>query len=619
MCGIAGVYSFSEAGKNRLQKYTSFINPLKKRGPDADGAFHDDRVGLIHTRLSIIDTSTNASQPFTDSTGRYVLVFNGEFFNYQQHRNELQKKGIAFRSDSDTEVLLNLLITEGESAIPKINGFFAFAFYDTLQGTVILARDRFGIKPLVYFQDQDNVVFASELKSLIKSGISLEPDMASLRMFFHLNYIPGPWTVYKGVRKLEPGTFLKIGKGGVTQMTYYSASRIISSDNYETACRQLGETLEDAVKLRLVSDVPLGAFLSGGLDSSIITALAAKHKEHLNTFSIGFSDEPYFDETKYARILAKKHNTNHTEFSLKTTDLLTVLDEVLDYIDEPFADSSALAVFILSRETRRHATVALSGDGADELFAGYNKHEAELKARKLNSLRLAFRAGKPILDLLPASRNSKTGNRIRQARKFAEAVSYSQSDRYWRWAGFTPESENPVGNEKEYQLRRSALLNNLESGDFNDVLQADVRMVLAGDMLTKVDSMSMANSLEVRVPFLDYRVADLAFSMPPNFKIDGPVRKKVLRDTFGHLLTPELLNRDKKGFEVPILRWFRNELSSRLDKEVFDPSLIKKQGILNPEKVVALRKKLHSNNPGDAAAQTFAMLVFQAWHKKYMC
>lgn len=618
MCGIAGIFSYSASAGSLGKVAESAVAELNRRGPDSHGIFREENVCLAHTRLSIIDTSISASQPFFDSSGRYVLVYNGEFFNFQEHKKALEQKGVEFRSGSDTEVLLHLLIRFREKALGLINGFFSFAFYDKEMGELLLARDRYGEKPLYYFADAGKFCFASEIKALRSFGIPVEPDLASLRLFFHLHYIPQPWTAFEGVRKLEPGSYVKISRNETIFESFYELGEASEEiKDYGLACRQLSTVLEDAVKLRMISDVPLGCFLSGGIDSSIIAALASRYTTKLKTFSIGFSDEPYFDETKYAALVAKKYGTDHTAFSLKSADLLEVLDDVLQYPDEPFADSSALAVYILSRETRKHVTVALSGDGADELFAGYNKHAAELKALSSSRLKSISKLALPVLEALPASRNSFAGNKIRQARKFAAGLQLSAGERYWQWAGFGNDDSNHIEELLEYVRRKRELTSMIDQTDFNTVLKADMRLVLEGDMLVKVDRMSMANSLEVRPPFLDHRVVDLAFSMPSSFKIEGNSRKKILRDTFGSLLPPELLNRPKQGFEVPLLKWFRNELRGRLEKDVFDEKKIRGQGILDPEKVLAIRKQLYSSNPGDAAARTYALLAFQTWYKKH--
>lgn len=391
MCGIAGVYAFKEAGKENFSLLNNAIETLAKRGPDSKGTFLEKNVALGHTRLSIIDTSNAAAQPFTDDSGRYTIIFNGEFYNYKEHRQQLIKKGIPFRSTSDTEVLLQLFIEEGPACLEKVNGFFAFAVYDKEKDELFIARDRFGIKPLIVYADEDKLLFASEMKAMIALGIQKVIDEVSLYTYLQLNYIPPQHSIFKQVWKLESGHYLLVNKNGTDKKQYYSINQNPVNLSYEAAQKKLKELLEASVQRRLVADVPLGAFLSGGIDSSIITALAAKHTKNLNTFSIGYKDEPLFDETQYAALVAKKYKTNHTVFSLSNDDLYANLNEVLDYIDEPFADSSALAVHILSMHTRKHVTVSLSGDGADEIFSGYNKHMAEFKARQKGVLAMLLK------------------------------------------------------------------------------------------------------------------------------------------------------------------------------------------------------------------------------------
>ena len=373
--------------------------------------------------------------------------------------------------------------------------------------------------------------------------------------------------------------------------------------------------------------MPLGTFLSGGIDSSVITALASQHTKHLNTFSIGFADEPLFDETSYAKLVSKKYNTNHTVFSLKNADLFENLYDVLDYIDEPFADSSALNLYILSMQTRKHVTVALSGDGADELFAGYNKHEAERRVRLQSFSNNVIKNMKPVLGLFPKSRNSKLGNKFRQIEKFSKGLNLDDKERYWRWAGFNDDAELmrfvrhflvDADVTLEYRNRKADLLKDISAKDFNGVLATDMRMVLEGDMLTKVDRMSMANSLEVRVPFLDYNIVDFAFSLPSEYKIDAFSKKKILKDTFSHLLPEELMKRGKQGFEVPLLKWFNTDLKSTIQNDLLKDNYINSQGIFNGQEVWNLKQQLFSNSPNDAVAKTWAMIVFQYWYKKYM-
>jgi asparagine synthase (glutamine-hydrolysing) len=633
MCGITGAVALIEAGKSQLDFVENAVSRLSKRGPDYQATQSFANAKLGHARLSIIDTSTSANQPFTDSTGRYTIVFNGEIFNYLELRKTLLSDGTQFRTESDTEVLLTLFIRKKEKCLNLLNGFFAFAVYDALTQELFLARDRFGVKPLHYFFNNEFFCFASELKALRCYDIPKEIDHASLYQFFHLNYLPQQSSIYKGVKKLLPGTYLKIKSSTVEPpVTYYQVQTDFSPKEnvvtYQNAKVQFKTLLTDAVRVRLRSDVPFGAFLSGGIDSSAVTSLAAKEVSKLNTFSIGFSDAPQFDETYYAELIARKYQTNHTTFKVSKQDLYESLFKSLDYIDEPFADSSALAVNILCELTRKNVTVALSGDGADEMFAGYNKHAAEYFVQnsklKANLASKAF----PLLKNLPGSRNSKMGNLIRQMKKLSKTSSLEPKERYWHLAGFYHENIPPlfvsnIQNDRkalnEWQNRKDLILSNLSNTnpDMNQVLITDMNLVLGGDMLTKVDLMSMANSLEVRNPFLDYRVVDFAFSLPQQYKIDSKQRKKILVETFSDLLPNELLTRKKQGFEVPLLDWFRGELKSLICNDLLSKSFIEEQGIFNHEAINQLIKQLFSSNPDDAVAKIYALIVFQYWWKNH--
>jgi len=638
MCGITGIYAFTDKGKTFFSQLNNSVATLKQRGPDANGIFTHNKVALGHTRLSIIDTSNAGAQPFTDASGRYTIVFNGEFFNYKEHRKSLLEKGIKLKSESDTEVLLHLYIAEGARCLEKVNGFFAFAIYDNREEKLFVARDRMGVKPLLIYQDEDKFIFGSEMKTLLAYGISKEIDEVSLYTYLQLNYIPAPNSIFKTVKKLEAGNYLEIANCKLQITNYYQIPKPIinyqlSIINYQTAQKKLVELLDASVQRRMIADVPLGAFLSGGIDSSVITALAAQHTKHLNTFSIGFKDEPLFDETRYAQLVAKKYQTNHTIFSLSNNDLFACLHSVLDYIDEPFADSSALAVFILSQHTRKFVTVALSGDGADELFAGYNKHRAEYQARSGGIAANLVKLLKPVWDVLPKSRNSKFGNKIRQLQKFSEGMNLNEKERYWRWAGLMNERDaenlldltgfkNLSGLHDEYSKRKKEILKYLNSLPFGEgqggVLYTDMHLVLQNDMLVKVDMMSMANSLEVRTPFLDWTVVDFAFSLPSEYKIDEKMKKKIVQDAFRNYLPEELYNRHKQGFEVPLLKWFQTELKSMITDDLLNDNFIKQQNIFSVESVKNLKAKLFSNNPNDAVATVWALIVFQYWWKKQL-
>ena len=633
MCGIAGVFAFNDEGKSKINFIAASIKTLNKRGPDFIDIYKETDFALAHARLAIIDTSNAANQPFTDQSGAYTIVFNGEIFNFKALKAELMLKGVKFRTESDTEVLLNLYIKEGKTCLNKLNGFFSFAIYNHHSKELFIARDRYGIKPFIYTVQDDYFCFASELKALLKFEIPKKINKAVLLQYFHLNYIASNNSIFEGVHKLPPGHYAVLKNGKLQIDCYYKIMQtgqgIVEKLDYQESCSKLYHLLDDAVKLRMISDVPLGAFLSGGIDSSIITALASKHTKHLNTFSIGFKDEPMFDETSFAKLVAKKCQTNHTVFSLTNNNLYENLNDMLAYIDEPFADSSALNVFILSQQTRKKVTVALSGDGADEMFAGYNKHAAAFAVLnnqyKINSLKHVS----PLFKMLPQSRNTKFGNLVRQFDKLTAGAKLNDAERYWRWAGFYDDNHlvnlfKPnfidTSSYDGYKSMKASLLNAFSSNQvqsMNQILLTDMKMVLAGDMLTKVDSMSMANSLEVRVPFLDYRVVDFAFSLPDNFKITAKNRKLILKDTFKNELPLEIFNRGKKGFEVPLLKWFKTDLKSLIIDDLLSEKLIQEQQIFNYNYIQNLIKKLFSSNPGDTVAKVWALIVFQTWYKKY--
>lgn len=628
MCGITGIVALSDSGRDKLRSISSATKALYRRGPDGGGHYCHQNLCIGHRRLSIIDTTDAGSQPFTDETGRYTIVFNGEFFNFKEHKRILESEGHRFRSGSDTEVLLRLFIKKGESCLQDINGFFAFAIYDKEAEELFLARDRFGIKPLLIYQDESFLAFASEMKSLFEYGISKEIDFVSLHHFFHLNYIPGTQSIFKNVRKLSPGSWMKVSSKQIHEEIWYKIPYLPGNSSpvadYQTAQEVLIDKLDEAVRLRMISDVPLGAFLSGGIDSSVIVSLASRHTKHLNTFSIGFKDEALFDETYYANLVSKRYKTNHTNFQLSNQDLFAHLFDALDYLDEPFADSSALAVYILSRETRKNVTVALSGDGADEMFGGYIKHFGEWQIRnggwKTNLIGLLH----PLWSQMPQSRNSRLGNVMRKLNKFSSGLKMNTADRYWKWCGYADSSylrnlerfQYDIEIEKKRRQMYTRFIDH--SGDLNDVLLSDMHLVLPGDMLTKVDAMSMSNSLEVRVPFLDYHVVNYAFSLPEKFKINGSGGKMILRDAFRPFLPEELYTRPKHGFEVPLLKWFRKELNHYIFEELLEKDFIIDQGLFNPQAISQLREAINSKNPGDSIARIWALIVFQHWWRKWM-
>ncbi|MEQ8924272.1 MAG: asparagine synthase (glutamine-hydrolyzing) [Fulvivirga sp.] len=630
MCGITGIYAFNMIGRVSMINVANATAALEKRGPDFQDIYNDNTVALGHRRLSIIDPTPEGHQPMWDMGKRYGIVFNGEIYNYRELKKELLAQGMRFQSETDTEVLLNLYIKEGKACLNKLNGFFAFAIFDYQEKSLFIARDRMGIKPLYYLLDDDRLLFASEMKSIIEYGIDKELDYNALYTYLQLNYIPAHKTIFKHVKKLVPGNYIEVKNGEVKVEPYYTIpyNRSKTTDfNYEDQKKKLAELLESSVKKRLVADVPLGSFLSGGVDSSVIAALAKRHKDDLHTFSIGFKDEKFFDETEYARLVAKKIGTDHTVFSLTNDDLYKHVHSILDYIDEPFADSSAIAVYILSQETRKHATVALSGDGADELFAGYNKHAAFHRILEGGGAASMVGALQPLWYLLPKSRNNRIANKFRQLHRFSKGMKMTSKERYWAWAGFVNESnalkllsdgsKNKL-DQQQYVDFKSHLLKHIPDKEtINDLLYTDMQLVLPDDMLTKVDRMSMANALEVRVPFLDHALVEFAFELPVESKINGSIRKRIVQDTFRDILPEELYNRPKKGFEVPLLKWFKKEMQHTIKNDLLSDAFVKEQGIFDVRATRQLKKKLFSSNPGDVHARIWGLIVFQYWWKKY--
>jgi asparagine synthase (glutamine-hydrolysing) len=626
MCGIAGAFAFKEEGKSYLNRLNQAMDSIKHRGPDGDGIFKDDRVALGHKRLAIIDTSVAANQPQYSDDKRYCILFNGEIFNYK----ELAAKYFPqhhFKTTSDTEVFLELFIKIGPNCFKELRGFFAVAIYDSLEQVLYMVRDRFGKKPMLVYRDENALAFASELKGLIAFGIPRKINWEVLPYYFQLNYIPQPLSILQNVQKLLPGHYLKVTAEGVEDNCYYELK--VRSDDYKNltygcAKQKLFDLLDEATKFRLIADVPLGAFLSGGIDSSVVVSLAARHKQKLKTFSIGYKDHPFFDETDYANLVAKKFNTDHTVFSLTNNDFLEHIDEVLNSIDEPFADSSAIPTYILSKQTRKHVTVALTGDGGDEVFAGYNKYKAEWNMMQPSIQKTFVKGLGPLWKVLPKSRNDRFSNKIRQLNRFAEAVGLTATDRYWRWASMMPEKNsyalfNNSFSQNFNKKKLSDIFNWRISGkDINEVLLADTKLVLLSDMLVKVDLMSMANSLEIRSPFLDAEVVEFAFGLPSNYKIDGNMKKKIVQDAFKDILPKELYNRPKRGFEIPMLGWLRKELWGLIDKDLLEDDFIKEQAIFNVDVIKTLKKKLQSNDPGDSHATIWALVVFQFWWKKYI-
>ncbi|MCC7302716.1 MAG: asparagine synthase (glutamine-hydrolyzing) [Bacteroidia bacterium] len=614
MCGFAGAFSFDDVGKKFHALTSSAIYSLRHRGPDDEGLLYRDNFSVGHRRLKILDLSPQAHQPMLSDSKDVILAFNGEIFNFDLLRRALERKGHVFQSRSDTEVILLGYQEWGTDVFDKLDGEFALAIFNEKKNELILARDRFGIKPLYFYRDEHVFLFSSELRGILKYGVPRVLDQTALQLYFHLNYIPSPYSIIQGVKKQEKGTFLSVVSN---QVKYYvKPPSDVAEENHERALRS---RLQHAVEKRLYADVPVGCFLSGGLDSTVITGIAAGIKPGLPSFSIGFPDQPFFDETGYAGIAAKKFGTTHTVFEVKNRELSESMHFLFSHLDEPFADSSSLPVQLLCKSTAEYVKVVLSGDGADELFGGYNKHEAERRIASRPMPALLAKAGLSMLSGAPVSRSGKTGNTLRKARKFLSSSLLSRPDRYWNMAGF-PDGRNILTAHSIHNRLYGAAKKQFtceEGNDLNDVLEADIRLVLENDMLVKVDRMSMAHSLEVRVPYLAHDVSSFVRSLPASRKISSGGRKLLLRNAFPDLVPDLILARSKKGFEVPLLEWFKGELKPMLEKEIGDITFLKQQNIFNPEALRQLFLKMLSGAPDDSPATLWAFLVFQNWYRNY--
>jgi asparagine synthase (glutamine-hydrolysing) len=634
MCGICGKISLkNETVSSDL--IVRMMGSLAHRGPDDEGSFIKSvgsnggskiTLGFGHKRLSIIDLSPEGRQPLANEDESLWLVFNGEIYNHPRLRQDLMSRGHRFRSQTDSEVILHLYEEKGIDALQDFNGMFAFALWDAAKQKLYLCRDRLGIKPLVYSQNDSSLIFASEIQALLEDkSIPRRLDWQALRLYLAFNYVPAPLTIYQEINKLLPGHYLLWEKGSVSTHQYWDIppnDQANLPDDFHHHGQTLRQTLEDAVKLRMIADVPLGAFLSGGVDSSIIVALMARNStKQVKTFNISYPDMPVYDESSYARKVAAMYNTDHHEIRLSSNEIRQIIPEALSSLGEPFGDSSMLPTFVVSRETRKDVTVALAGDGGDELFAGYRLYLGETFFRCYEYLpRWLRRYGlESWIPLLPDSRNLKWLEYVRRVKKFIRGARGDLITRLFLWREVF--SENLIapllkGDPKTYESESGeSWLRKLDlwpEDDLNRLLYLEVKDSLPCDMLTKVDLMSMKKALEVRVPFLDHRVVELTFRMPGSMKLRGLKRKYILLETFKDLLPPSLLHRPKQGFEVPISGWLKKDLHHMLE-EYLSPNLLKKQGIFSSEVVEGLKKDLRQNRR-DTSWLLWNLIVFQHWY-----
>jgi asparagine synthase (glutamine-hydrolysing) len=615
MCGIAGFVL--KQGIATESAVRAMCDQIRHRGPDDEG-FHVDRGCAIGMRrLSIIDLSTG-HQPMSNEDRTVWVVFNGEIYNFQELRQELIAKGHRFATDSDTETLVHLYEEDGVEGLVKLRGMFAYAIWDARKEQLLLVRDRFGKKPLYYAALPDGFYFGSELKCLRAAGVPLEPDEEALRLYFYFTYIPDPHSAFRNVRKLEPGAWLIYRRGeSVRTGRYWRPPQLAEAPpagtSEEDACRQLKDTFDEAVRLRMIADVPLGAFLSGGIDSScVVASMARQSADPVKTFSIGF-EEANFNELDYARLVAKQYKTDHHEILVRP-DSVSIVESLVRHFDEPFGDTSAIPTFIVSQFAVQHVKVALSGDGGDELFGGYTRYATIEKLRSLDRTPQALRRVISwFADQLPYRAYGKN---------FLRMISRpTPLDRYFE------------GNFAPYFLRRELLEPNwmlpgeavfvaktlagclLPNGAdvLSQAMYFETAAHLPGDMLVKVDRMSMANSLEVRCPLLDHHVAELAASIPNSWKVREGRGKYILLKALGDRLPPELLHRQKMGFDVPLNDWLRGPLREMAWDHLTSDGFLSR-GMVSPPFVRKLLEE-HQSARRDNSIWIWMLLMLELWFR----
>ena len=623
MCGICGIFGLNQDQIWLRKKVGRMTIRLAHRGPDGEGIYVNENIAFGHRRLSIIDIA-GGKQPMVDSRG-YAITYNGEIYNFRQVRKELKTKGETFNTESDTEVLLKSFIVWGSNCLEKLNGMFAFAIADLNNKELFLARDRIGIKPLYYAIVPNGIVFASELPSLLASGI-IKPDIDMTFFPYYLShlYFPREFTPYKYIKRLLPGHALRLCKNRATHIHYYDIKEQIKASRTERTTSQDIEELkwliEDAIQKQTISDVPIGTFLSGGIDSDIVTAtLGEKFGSGINTFTVGFSDDKLYDESPIAQIVADRYSTNHHRIQVSSDDMLCYCDNLLSKFGQPFADSSMLPTFLLSKFASEHVKVVLSGDGGDEQLGGYDKYrrylQIELLRRSLHGNGLKQIAGNTIrcLGNIIKPMQPRLCNKLLFYRGALAAESgyvYNEMNKYLN----LQEIVNLAGD------RLSPYLNNVacqdisrrdESLHLDGIMLHDIQNYMVDDVLQKVDMMSMAAGLEVRVPLLDHRVVEKAMTISWRDKVNRRQTKVILRKLFKSKLPADVVLGKKRGFSVPIDRWFRGPMRE-MSRDVLTGTTCRNRGIFNPLAVENIINE-HESGKFEHGMKLWIMIVLEKW------
>ncbi len=623
MCGICGIVDTNTEKRVEKGILEAMTRQMAHRGPDDEGYHIDGHVGLGHRRLSIIDTK-GGNQPMTNEDRSLWLVYNGEIYNFIELTEELKKRGHRFSTRCDTEVILHLYEDYGPDCLAHLRGMFAFAIWDARKRQLFCARDRLGQKPLYYSFKNGTFVFASSPAAILcYPGFQRRVDLQSLDLYLTYQYIPSPHCIFDGVSKLPPASCLTLKGDDIKVERYWDVDATAQNRlSYGECHERLRELLSEATRLRLVSDVPLGAFLSGGIDSSIIVALMSSQTDRpVKTFSIGFEDRSY-NELPFARLVARSYSTDHHEFVVRPK-AVELLPKLVWHYGEPFADSSALATYYVAEQCRRHVTVALNGDAGDELFAGYPRY----LAFKLSSLLAKFPLVKPQARFWErVLRRAGARTLPGRARRFIEAMSFEGASRYLSYVVYFSDSER----ERLYgdEMREAMRLFNADGylkriydtyktqDDIARILLVDLHSYLPEDLLVKVDIATMANSLEARSPFLDHRFVEFAASLPVGWKLKGRKSKYILKDAFSDQLPAEIIHRGKMGFGVPVSNWFRGELMSYIQQVLLDPRALSR-GYFNRARVEGLVSE-HVKGIQDHGYRLWALLVLELWHREFI-
>lgn len=618
MCGIAGKINFNKTPiqENEIR---AMMQEIKHRGPDDSGIHLDGPVGLGHRRLSIIDLSEKGHQPMSDVTDRYTLVFNGEIYNYRQLRTELKKEGVHFNSDTDTEVLLYLYVKRGKECLKDIHGMFAFAIWDSEKKELFISRDRLGKKPLKYYIDDNVFIFASELKAILTdSRVTKEIDWPAIDAFLTHKYVPAPRTGFKNIFKLPPATYAVIKNGHIKIETYWDIdfNKKIEASESEWI-EKIDSKLRESIKERLHADVPLGVHLSGGVDSSLIVALAAEEsKKPITTFSIGF-DEQRHNELDYARLVADQYNTDHHE-QIVTAEMMDIIPMVVSRYEEPYADPSALPTWILSELTKKDITVVLNGDGGDENFAGYERNLVPKLHRILRIVPF-----KSVLTTLISSIPIKSTNLV-NAKRILDAY---DSDLYIFYENIIAHislatKKELYGPDLAAKMAESAFnppksiynrAANITS-PMDRMLYTGIKTFLPDDLLVKVDIATMNHAVEARSPFLDHEFLELTAQIPDDLKIKGMSKKHLLKKVAEKYIPRECIYRPKQGFTVPINTWLRKDLNAYLRENVLDEAFAK-HGFQT--QVIEEMIEKHEAGKGDYAKELWTLLMLRLWLREW--